>query len=233
MNKINVFIGYDIEETIAYHVCCESLIRTCSSPLAIHPLYIHSLPQIASIEFAKNYPPSTQFVFSRFLVPYLMGYSGIALFLDGDMIINSDISSLFLQNKITNDWAVKVVKHDYKTSSSQKFKNTINLDYPRKNWSSVILWNCNHPANQILTPDYINNSTGSFLHRFGWLEDNQIGSLEKGWNVLADEENQETNLSKQHIYHYTLGTPCFSKYKNCQFSSNWHRYQKQVNSFIE
>ncbi|MCJ0829604.1 hypothetical protein MN869_14235 [Acinetobacter sp. NIPH1876] len=233
MGTIHVFIGYDINETIAYHVCCESLIRHSSKPLAIHPLYSKALPTLASVQFPSNYPPSNQFIFSRFLVPYLMEYSGIALFLDGDMVINNDIVDLFSKFQSTDDWAVKVVKHDYKTSSSEKFKGATNLDYPRKNWSSVILWNCSHPSNRTLTPDYIDQTTGAFLHRFSWLNNQQIGELEKGWNVLADEENQEISPSKQYIYHYTLGTPCFSKYKNCQFSSYWHHYQKQVNSFIE
>lgn len=233
MNTVHAFIGYDPVERIAYHVCCESLIEHCSRPLSIHPLYLKQLPKVQTKQVIHDYPASNEFVYSRFLVPYLMNFSGIALFLDGDMVVLNDIAELFSTELIDGDWAVKVVQHDYQTSSSIKFRQAVNQNYPRKNWSSVILWNCAHPAHRILTPDYIRQASGEFLHRFSWLHDHQIGSLEKGWNVLADEENQESAVTKQYIYHYTLGTPCFLSYKNCQYSEIWHRYHHQVNSFIE
>jgi hypothetical protein len=117
-----------------------------------------------------------------------------------------------------------VVKHDYKTKSHQKYLGNINENYPRKNWSSVILWNCNHPKHKILTPHFIANQTGKYLHRFSWLQDDDIGELPKEWNWLATEYPANTHAK---LIHYTLGTPCFKDYRNSEMSELWHQTQER------
>lgn len=231
METLNVFIGYDPREAVAYHVCANSIIRHSSKPVAIRPLALSNFKSFYSETHntesgLTKTEPTNQFIFSRFLVPYLMGYKGLAVFIDGDMIVKDDISKLFDYHQ----WgtALSVVKHEYKTKYPTKYLNQPNLDYPRKNWSSVILWDCNYFSNKILTPDHIEKLTGAYLHRFGWLNDDQIGSLPMEWNWLPDEygENKEAKL-----LHWTAGTPCFldQQYAEAPMSSEWHRERMLMN----
>jgi lipopolysaccharide biosynthesis glycosyltransferase len=210
---IPIFIGYDTRETIAYHVCANSIIRHASVPVSISPLSLNLLKDYVE----THTDGGNQFVYTRFLVPHLMNYQGWALFVDGDMIVADDIINLW--NMRDDSKAVMIVKHNYKTKATQKYLGSKNEDYPRKNWSSVILWNCSHPANKLINPLYVQTTPGSKLHRFDWLDDTLIGELPIEWNWLADEfgENQQAKL-----IHYTLGTPCFNEYKNTEMSAHWH-----------
>ena len=219
---IKVFIGYDSKETIAYHVCSNSIVRQSTQPVSITPLALNLLNDYSE----THTDTSNEFVYTRFLVPYLMNYNGWAMFIDGDMILQDDIINLW--NLRDDSKAVMVVKHDYKTKMSTKYLNAKNEDYPRKNWSSVILWNCNHPAHKILSPEFVQRSMGSYLHRFSWLEDKDIGELPIEWNWLADEygENQHAKL-----IHYTLGTPCFEEFNNTPMSELWHTEFKLAGFF--
>jgi lipopolysaccharide biosynthesis glycosyltransferase len=164
---IPIFIGYDTKETVAYHVCSNSIIRQSSQPISITPLAINTLNYLETHADGSN-----QFVYTRFLVPSLTNYNGWAIFIDGDMIVRDDITKLW--NFRDDTKAVMVAKHNYKTKSAVKYLRSANENYPRKNWSSVVLWNCRHPANQIVTREFVQNSTGSNLHRFSWLSD-EIG----------------------------------------------------------
>jgi hypothetical protein len=110
------------------------------------------------------------------------------------------------------------VQHNYKTKAHTKYLGNKNENYPRKNWSSLILWNCGHPANKVLTPKFIQEQTGAYLHRFSWLTDDQIGELPREWNWLAIEYEDNDNAK---LVHYTLGTPCFKEYENSPMSDKW------------
>ena len=212
---IPIFIGYDPREAIAYHVCSNSIIRHSSQPVSLSPLALNILSDYKE----THTDGSNHFIYSRFLVPHLMNYQGWALFIDGDMILRSDISQLW--NLRDESKAVMVVKHDYKTKMSEKYLGSKNEDYPRKNWSSVILWNCGHQANKVITPSYIQKSTGSQVHRFSWLSDDFIGELPKEWNWLDIEYDHNPSAK---LIHYTLGTPCFYEFADQgQFSKEWHR----------
>jgi lipopolysaccharide biosynthesis glycosyltransferase len=161
---------------------------------------------------------SNHFIYTRFLVPYLMEYTGHAIFIDGDMIVRGDIAELWNLRDEYKD--VQVVKHDYKTRMPVKYLGAKNEDYPRKNWSSVILWNCNSFPNRRLTPEFVQHSTGSELHRFSWIEDDRIGALPPEWNWLPDEYGPNTDAK---LLHYTLGTPCFQEFADTPQGNEWHR----------
>jgi lipopolysaccharide biosynthesis glycosyltransferase len=148
-----------------------------------------------------------------------MNYKGWALFIDGDMILRDDIVKLWELKDESK--AVMVVKHDYKTKMVKKYLGSKNEDYPCKNWSSVILWNCGHPSNRQITPEFIQTATGAQVHRFTWLTDDEIGELPKEWNWLDIEYEHNDNAK---LVHYTLGTPCFQEFANQgNFSNEWHR----------
>jgi hypothetical protein len=147
-----------------------------------------------------------------------MGFSGCAIFIDGDMILRGDIVELWNLRELDKD--VMVVKHDYQTCMPVKYLGSKNEDYPRKNWSSVILWNCNSFPNRQLTPEFVQKSSGSFLHRFSWLDDSRIGELPPEWNWLPDEYGVNTSAK---LLHYTLGTPCFQEFADTPQGNEWHR----------
>jgi lipopolysaccharide biosynthesis glycosyltransferase len=211
---INIFIGYDHREAIAYHVCANSIIRHSSKPISITPLALKNMQDYQE----THTDGSNQFIYSRFLVPHLMEYKGWAIFMDGDMLVRDDIEKLWALRDDSK--AVMVVKHDYKTKMTEKYLGAKNENYPRKNWSSVILWNCGHSANKVVTPEFIETATGAQLHRFTWLADELVGELPKVWNWLPDEfgANQDAKL-----LHYTLGTPSFHDFATTPMGDEWHR----------
>jgi lipopolysaccharide biosynthesis glycosyltransferase len=147
-----------------------------------------------------------------------MNYTGHAIFIDGDMIVRGDIAELWHLRNTAQD--VQVVKHDYQTRMSEKYLGSKNENYPRKNWSSVMLWNCNSFPNRKLTPEFIEKSTGAELHRFSWLDDERIGALPPEWNWLPDEYGPSTDAK---LLHYTLGTPCFHEFATTPQGSEWHQ----------
>lgn len=214
MKPIPIFVGYDPREAVAYHTCANSIIRHASKPVAIVPLALNLFEDYKE----THTDGSNHFIYSRFLVPHLMNYTGHAIFMDGDMIVRTDIVELW--NMRRSDVDVQVVKHDYKTRMPVKYLGSKNEDYPRKNWSSVILWNCNSFPNRKLTPEFIQQSTGSFLHRFSWLDDERVGELPREWNWLPDEYGPNPNAK---LLHYTLGTPCFHEFANTPMGDEWHR----------
>ena len=211
---INIFIGYDHREAIAYHVCANSIIRHSSKPVSLTPLALQNMQDYEE----KHTDGSNQFIYSRFLVPHLMEYKGWAIFMDGDMLLRDDIEKLWSLRDDSK--AVMVVKHDYKTKMTEKYLGAKNEDYPRKNWSSVILWNCGHAANKIVTPEFIETATGAQLHRFTWLADDLVGELPKVWNWLPDEFGSNPDAK---LLHYTLGTPSFHDFATTPMGDEWHR----------
>ncbi len=217
--KINIVVGFDQRESVAYHTFTQSIIEKSSLPVSLTPLAINTLKDYQETHTDK----SNDFVYSRFLTPYLYDFKGWAIFADGDMICQADIKELW--DLKDESKALLVVKHDYQTKAKQKYLGNINENYPRKNWSSVILWNCAHPKHRILTPEFISNQTGKYLHRFSWLDDAEIGELPIEWNWLAIEYPENKNAK---LIHYTLGTPCFEDYKNTDMSDIWHDEYKRM-----
>ena len=214
MTPIPIFIGYDPREAIAYHVCANSIIRNSSVPVSITPLALNNFKDYTE----THTDGSNRFIYSRFLVPYLMNYRGWAIFMDGDMIVRGDIAELWeLRNNMCD---VMVVKHDYQTRMKEKYLGSKNENYPRKNWSSVILWNCGNHPNRRLTPEFIEKSTGADLHRFTWVDDSRIGELPRAWNWLPDEFGPNPDAK---LLHYTLGTPCFHEFATTPQGDEWHR----------
>jgi lipopolysaccharide biosynthesis glycosyltransferase len=213
MKPIPVFVGYDPREAIAYHVCANSIIRNASAPVAIIPVALNLFTDYKETH-GDN---SNHFVYTRFLVPYLMDFKGRAIFIDGDMVVRGDIIELYESLKTAHD--VAVVKHDYKTRMPVKYMGAPNEDYPRKNWSSVIVWDCQSFPNRRLTPDFVQKQPGSFLHRFSWIDDDRIQALPIEWNWLPDELGENTDAK---LLHYTLGTPCFHEFVDTTQAEVWH-----------
>jgi hypothetical protein len=204
---IPVFIGYDPRERAATNVLMDSLYRQSSLPLAISPVVT---PQLAGV-FQRERDPrqSTAFSFTRFLVPWLMGYQGWAIFMDCDMLCRGDIAELWALRD--DRYALLCVQHDHRPNESSKFLGEVQSAYPKKNWSSLMLLNCARCT--ALTPDYVNSASGLELHRFRWLEgDHQIGALPDRWNHLVDVQPPPREPAEEGgptLLHWTLGGPWF------------------------
>lgn len=215
---IRIYVGYDIREAAAYHVFCQSVLDHASVPVSFIPLH---RPMLAGFDGQRD--GSNAFIYSRYLVPYLENFNGWGLFCDGDMVVRRDIKELWdMRWSYIDNKAVAVVKHDYLTQHKRKYKGSPlesdNLDYPRKNWSSVMLWHCGHYANRILTPEFVGEASGDLLHRFQWLQDHQIGELPSEWNHLVMEYKPNRTAA---LAHFTLGVPGFPAYNGVEHSAEW------------
>ena len=211
-NFINLYIGYDKNEALAYHVLVQSIIENTSIPVRITPIVKEQNPEFNRV---RSDLESTDFSITRFLTPSLSQYEGWSLFVDCDFIFPSDLAKLW--DLRDDKFAVMVCKHNYKPKNSVKFLDKIQTNYDRKNWSSLILFN--NSKCSVLTTDFVNTADGVELHQFNWLEnDDLIGELPLSWNYLCEEENQ--TLPPDGI-HYTNGGPWFQATRNTQFSIDW------------
>lgn len=219
---LQVFIGYDPNETVAYHTLAHSILRRSSIPVSIAPLMRSQLGGLYRRE--RGPTESTEFSLTRFLVPALSEYRGWSLFTDCDMLCRSDIAELAALARGNEDKAVLVCQHDYVPRTERKFLGQVQTRYARKNWSSVMLFN--NPRCRALTPDYVNGASGLELHRFAWLQDAEIGALPLEWNWLVGEYPRNPDAR---IVHFTIGGPYFEEYRNCDYADEWFAERQQLN----
>jgi hypothetical protein len=210
---INVFIGYDPDEAVAYSVLAYSIQARASQPVSIAPLMLSQLRAL----FTRKRDPlqSTEFSFSRFLTPYLSGYEGWSVFMDCDMLMLDDIANLW---KLRDDrYSVLVVKHDHVPRETVKFLGRTQSKYDKKNWSSVMLFN--NARCRALSPEYVNRASGLELHQFKWLgNDGLIGTLPGRWNHLVGYNPPRPDAA---LVHYTIGGPYFEAFRECEYSREW------------
>jgi hypothetical protein len=216
-----VFIGFDSKEVVAYHVLCQSILEKSSIPVSFFPIALHNLDGIFTRE--RNPLQSTEFSFSRFLVPHLSEFRGWSLFLDCDMLFRRDIAELWSLRD--DSFAAMCCKHDYTPKEETKFLGQVQTKYEKKNWSSVILFN-NERCNA-LSKDFVNRATGLELHQFKWLKsDDEIGALPLAWNHLIgvyDYDPEAANV------HFTEGGPYFEEYARSDYSDEWFRMRDKLN----
>jgi len=212
-SMINVFIGYDPREAVAYSVLAYSIEARASQPVSVTPLM---LSQLKGMLVRERHPlQSTDFSFSRFLTPYLSGYTGWSVFMDCDMLMRDDVANLW---RLRDDrYAVMVVKHDHVPRETVKFLGEPQSKYEKKNWSSVMLFN--NARCRALTPEYVNQASGLELHQFKWLGgEDLIGALPGRWNHLVGYNPPRPDAA---LVHYTLGGPYFDAYRECEYSREW------------
>ena len=218
-NKPTFYIGYDSKEDIAYRVCKHSLIDKSSISLSVKSLKLYEL--ITKKLYTRSLDPlaSTEFTYSRFLIPILMNYNGWAVFCDCDFLFLEDVSLLL--NSLDENKALYCVKHDYTPKEKHKMDGKKQTIYPRKNWSSLMIFNCSHPSNKKLTKEIVNSESGSFLHQLKWLDDSEIGSIDERWNWLEGWTSKH-NKSKPFAVHFTRGGPWFDDWRGVDFANEWN-----------
>lgn len=225
-----IYIGCDVREQVAVDVLVESIHRHASRPLNVVALNTLSLrriglyrrtPDVAStcwgnpqiqtmVDAFDRKPFSTDFSFSRFLVPFLNQLDGFALFMDCDMFFRADPCGLFDRFGDVSGPAVWCVHHEYAGDAPTKMYGCPQQSYSRKNWSSFVLYNCGHVANERLTVDDVNTKPGRWLHNFQWLPDEQIGALPEKWNWL--DGHSDAAIEPANV-HFTSGGPWFDGWK--------------------
>lgn len=217
---IRVFIGYDPREAAAFSVLAHSIWTRASEPIAIVPLM---LSELACVFMRERHPlQSTDFAFTRFLVPHLCGYEGFGIFMDCDMLVRDDIAKLWALRD--ERYAVRVVKHDHQPRETVKFLGQTQTAYPKKNWSSVMIFN--NARCRTLTPEYVNTATGLELHQFKWLPDESlIGELPRRWNHLVGYYFHDPEAS---LVHYTVGGPYFDEYRDCEYAEEWRAERERM-----
>ena len=214
---MKIFVGWDSREEDAYKVCVHTIKKHASKDVEIIPLKRDELIKDGLYTRDEGGNVSTEFAYTRFFTPYLAGYKGWALFIDCDFLFTRDVAELF--SLADPQYAVMCVQHDYTPSAAIKMDGQKQVAYPRKNWSSCVLWNCGHPANAIITPDIVNTETGAFLHRFQWLSDNLIGELPLEWNWLEGEYEKPDEIPA--VIHYTNGGAWFKECQDVDYAQEW------------
>lgn len=229
----SIFIGFDPREAAAFAVSRQSVERRmCYPRMPIFGLRLKDLQKRGlyrrPIEFRpsaldgwvmwdviSDAPMSTEHANARFLVPHLAG-SGMALFMDGDTMARADVGLLLRQ--LDGSKAVYCVHHRHQPVNSGKMDGQVQTRYARKNWSSFIVFNCDHPANKALTVEMVNSLPGRDLHRLCWLDDCEIGELDPAWNFLVGHSDPAIDPK---VVHFTDGTPDMKGYENCAFADEW------------
>lgn len=223
---IPIYYGFDPREEIGAHTFVSSVLHHASEPVSLIPLH---LPLFKAFYNEGQRDGTNSFIYTRFLIPYLQEWRGWAIFADGaDMIVKDDIAKLWAMRDAYK--AVQVVKHDYKTKHARKYIGTCmesaNGDYPRKNWSSLMLINCSNFAWRKLTPETVAQMSGSDLHQFAFLENDRIGQIPAEWNWLADEYGHNPDAK---LIHYTAGIPAWEHYQNTPHADDWRAAHSKVN----
>lgn len=230
MEKLRVFIGWDSREDIAYQVARQSLLRHATIPVDVVPIKLDSL--IDQGLYTREVDPlaSTEFTYSRFLTPYLAGYEGWAIFCDCDFLFFGDVKNLLQYQD--DSLAVCCVQHDYTPKDAIKMDGQIQTVYPRKNWSSMMMFNCAHPSVKQLTPEVVNTESGAYLHRMQWAKDAEIGALPTEWNWLEGWDEKPEN-GYPSVVHYTRGGPWFDEWQDVDYADIWIREAKEYEASLK
>ena len=213
-----VFVGYDSREDIAWQVCRHSLLRHASPELAVIPIRQSVLRELGMYTRPQDAGASTEFSLTRFLTPYLAAQSGWVAFCDCDFLFTSDVREVF--EGLDPAKALYCVQHDYTPTYNMKMDGKKQAIYPRKNWSSFMVFNCDHPDVKALTPAVVNSASPAFLHRFEWVsDDSMIGALDLDWNFLEGEYPMPERTPR--VIHYTNGGPWFEEWQQCDYADLW------------
>ena len=222
---LSVYIGWDAREDIAYQVAKDSLLAHASIDVNVQPIKLQAL--VDQGVYTRDVDPlaATEFTYSRFFTPWLSNYEGWALFCDCDLLFFGDVAELLSYRDESK--AVLCVHHDHTPKEGVKMDGKIQTSYPRKNWSSFMLFNCAHPATRKLTPELINRQSGAYLHRLQWADDDEIGALPETWNWLEGwSEKPRDGLPK--AVHYTNGGPWFKDWQDVEYADLWLDRARQI-----
>jgi len=211
MSALRIFIGWGSRQAECADVLAYSLRKHTTIPLDIRYL------KLAELDFDRPWDPlqSTEFTYTRFLVPHLCDFRGKAIFMDSDMLCLGDIAELDALDM--SDYALRVVKHNHAPTETVKMDGRVQTRYRRKNWSSLMIMDC--AALTHWTKNAVETQPGRYLHQFHDIPDARIGDIPPTWNVL-DRIDEKTKL-----VHYTAGGPWFEQCRDHPFGATWFAYR--------
>lgn len=214
---MRIYIGYDEKLKEQYNMCEYSIRKHCKD-VEIIKLDKNDLIARGLYTRINNIMDATDFSMTRFFVPYLNDFEGVALYIDSDFIMTRSVKEIFDSFDKTN--AIALVKHNYVSKFDEKANGKVNLRYPRKNWSSLMMFNCGHPSNKILNLEYLNNTDSTMLHSISWLPYPEVGEFPQDYNFLVGEyEKIPLGL------HYTIGEPK----PDSDFYNEWIELKNEMN----
>jgi lipopolysaccharide biosynthesis glycosyltransferase len=230
-SAVKVFVGYDSREDIAWQVCRHSLLRHSDNNVNVIPLRQSALRELGLYTRPIDAAASTEFSLTRFLTPFLAAQRGWVMFCDCDFLFTTDVRHV-LQG-LDPAKALYCVQHDYVPAHQVKMDGKRQAAYPRKNWSSFMIFNCDHPDVRALTPAVVNAASPAYLHRFEWIgEDSAIGALDLDWNFLEGEYALPRTTPR--VIHFTNGGPWFEQWQNCDYANLWlHERDLYLGSLAE
>ena len=218
----NVFIGYDVTQRAAYEVCWQSLVDHGVDPACIHPLHTGDLRRLGVYWRPSDPKASTDFTYTRFLVPFLSGYSGLSLFCDSDFLWRCNpVEDLLF--KYRDNATVSCVQHQLKAlPSDKKMDGKVQELYPRKNWSSMMVFD--NERCTVLTPDMVSSANASTLHQMHWAE--KIGFIPMNYNHLVGYPGYSTTDVRG--VHFTDGVPTMPGHEDDPFAEEWRLVQRRA-----
>jgi len=223
LKDVNVFIGLDEPHQIAYDVCKDSILKSNEKyNLNINPINYNT---VTNYNRKIDEFESTQFSFARFWTPYESNFKGVSIFLDSDFLFLESIDNLI--DLYDEKYAVMCCKHDYVPTEEYKMDGKPQTTYPRKNWSSLMIFNNEHKKNKVLEPWMLNTLTGAYLHRLQWVVNREIGSLPLEWNWLVNWYTEQPGFTPNAL-HFTEGGPWLENHKNCKYSEIWNDYKDGI-----
>jgi lipopolysaccharide biosynthesis glycosyltransferase len=241
--KSAIWIGFDPRETAAFAVCRESIRRRLTETIPINGLVLESLKRQGLYwrpterrlgrlwDVISQHEMSTEFAISRFLTPILQG-NGLAIFMDCDMLVRGNLNRVFneIREKRENK-AVWCVKHTHVPENDRKMDDQVQSTYACKNWSSFMVFDCDHPGNKRLSLDLVNAARGIDLHRFCWLKPDEIGELDPKWNYLVGHTDLPAEVEPK-VVHYTDGGPWFQGFEHAPYADEWRNEQTRWASWL-
>jgi hypothetical protein len=233
---LNIYVGYDSNMNDLEGVCKLSILKSIEESLGGGKWnnYLEFKPEIKILDIAKlpdynrEYAnQSTEFTYSRFLIPYLENYEGFSLFVDNDFIFTKTPLSMF--NYLSPDDAVACIKYPHYEHDATKFDGEVNIDYPCKLWSSMMFFNNGHEDCKKLTPEVVNTWTGKQLHQFEWTD--KISEIPQKYIFVEGYDNPEEKWDYTGI-HYTRGGPWINDMDSTTIN-NLEVYNKYKNLYTK
>lgn len=234
--RFSTWIGFDPREAAAFAVARQSVrfySKTCPingvvlSDLQKRGLYYRPTERRLGRlwDVISEAPMSTEFAISRFLVPTLewqdraqWDEQGWAIFMDCDVLVRDNLGKMVME--LDDSYPLYCVKHNHVPQLMPKMDNQVQTAYPRKNWSSVMAINLDHPSNEVLTVDKVNTWPGRDLHALKWLKDEEIGELSPEWNYLVNHTKLTHDVEPK-IVHFTEGGPWLDAFREVEYAQEW------------
>lgn len=208
MDHTRVYVGWDCRDPRALDVCLFSIQRHASDLVEIVSLKPKSVTALCGPD---PDPQRAKQALARYLVPALNSFEGWAAFVSSDVLFQADIYDLWKHRDPR--YAVMGVPATESDAPGAPLR------------SSLLLWNCGHPANRSLTPEMVASQEAETLAEFGWLQRNMIGALPSAW--CWREGASDPDLAPKAI-EFAPRKPWISEEDLCRYADRWQDEAERI-----